>query len=56
MISFMCITSSKPEDVIEQILIYCSLIIKCPNVFRYQRGLTCFHSETKKKTETKWVF
>ena len=34
-ISFMWIISNKQENVLEKILIYYSLSIKCRNVFRY---------------------
>ena len=44
----MCIISNKQKDVLEKILIYYGLIIKCPNAFRYQKGLTSLLSNTKK--------
>ena len=46
----MCIISNKQENVLEKILNYYVLIIKCPNVFYILKVFDLFTFRDKKKT------
>ena len=52
----MCIISNKQENVLEKILNYYVLIIKCPNVFYILKVFDLFTFRDKKKNSKKWVF